>query len=67
MVEDRWRIVTTALLLAAGAVVFIDVRRAQRRSGERRFEVQTLRRFMPLFGLYLVTAALWPPFRDVTT
>jgi len=65
MVEDRWRLLTTSLLLGAGAIVFVDVRRAQRRTGERRFEAETLRRFMPLFGLYLVAAALWPPFREV--
>ena len=65
MVVDRRRLLTTSLLLGAGAIVFVDVRRAQRRTGERRFEVETLRRFMPLFGLYLLAAALWPPFRDV--
>jgi len=65
MVEDRWRLLTTSLLLGAGAVIFVDVRRAQRRSGERRFEAETLRRFMPLFGLYLIAAALWPPLREV--
>ncbi len=65
IVEDRWRLLTTLLLLGAGAIVFVDLRRARTRSDERRFEVETLRRFMPLFGLYLAAAALWPPFRDV--
>jgi VanZ family protein len=65
MLEDRWRVLTSALLLGAGAIVFVDVRRAQHRTGERRFEAETLRRFMPLFGLYLIAAALWPPFREV--
>jgi hypothetical protein len=32
----------------------------------RRFEVDTLRRFLPVFVLYLVVAALWPPFRSIT-
>lgn len=32
---------------------------------ERRFEVDTLRRFLPVFALYLVVAALWPPFRSL--
>ncbi len=31
---------------------------------ERRFETDTLRRFLPVFGLYVVIAALWPPFRS---
>ncbi len=35
-------------------------------SPEQRFEVDTLRRVLPLFVLYLVIAALWPPFRGVT-
>ncbi len=65
MVEDRQRILTTLLLLSAGAIVLLDLSRANRRSGDRRFEVETLRRFMPVFGLYLMTAALWPPFREV--
>lgn len=34
-------------------------------SNEPRFEVATLRRFVPLFALYLVVAALWPPFRPL--
>jgi VanZ family protein len=35
-------------------------------SSEPRFEVATLRRFVPVFAVYLVVAALWPPFRSVT-
>jgi VanZ family protein len=31
---------------------------------EPRFEVATLRRFVPVFAVYLVVAALWPPFRQ---
>ena len=34
-------------------------------SDERRFEITTLRRFLPVFVLYLIVAALWPPFRTV--
>jgi hypothetical protein len=36
-------------------------------SGERRFEVDTLRRFVPVFALYLLVTALWPPVRSLTT
>ena len=32
---------------------------------ERRFEIDTLRRFLPVFCLYLVVAALWPPTRSI--
>ena len=39
------------------------VRRAQS-SNEPRFEIATLRRFVPVFAVYLVVAALWPPFRS---
>ena len=39
------------------------VRRAQS-SSEPRFEIATLRRFVPVFAIYLVVAALWPPFRS---
>ncbi len=63
--DDRGRLLTASMLLGAGAIVFVDVRRGQGRTGERRFELETLRRFIPLFGLYLVAAALWPPFREV--
>jgi VanZ family protein len=33
---------------------------------DTRFEVATLRRFVPVFAVYLVVAALWPPFRQPT-
>jgi VanZ family protein len=36
-------------------------------SDEQRFEVATLRWFIPVFMLYLVAAALWPPFRSLTS
>jgi len=35
-------------------------------SSETRFEVATLRRFVPVFALYLIVASLWPPFRGLT-
>jgi hypothetical protein len=35
-------------------------------STEPRFEIATLRRFVPIFAVYLVVAALWPPFRRLT-
>jgi glycopeptide antibiotics resistance protein len=44
----------TAWLLRPGA----EVR-------ERRFEADTLGRFVPVFMLYLVVAALWPPMRGL--
>jgi glycopeptide antibiotics resistance protein len=34
-----------------------------REAATRRFEVETLSRFLPVFMLYLVLSALWPPFR----
>ena len=39
------------------------VRQAQS-SNEPRFEIATLRRFVPVFAVYLVVTALWPPFRS---
>ena len=33
---------------------------------ERRFEADTLGRFVPVFMLYLVVSALWPPLRALT-
>jgi VanZ family protein len=36
-------------------------------SAEQRFEVDTLRRFLPVFVLYLIVASLWPPMRSTTT
>jgi len=47
-------IAITAWLLRPGA----EVR-------ERRFEADTLGRFVPVFMLYLVVAALWPPLRGL--
>ena len=31
----------------------------------RRFEADTLQRFLPVFALYLIVAALWPPLRPL--
>jgi VanZ family protein len=39
------------------------VRQAQS-SDEPRFEIATLRRFVPVFAVYLVVTSLWPPFRS---
>jgi VanZ family protein len=41
------------------------LRRAES-AAEPRFEVATLRRFVPVFALYLIVTALWPPFRHLT-
>lgn len=70
LVQDGRRIVTTLLVACAGGIVFAALRRdLWRQDGargtERRFEHTTLRRFMPVFALYLVVAALWPPFRPL--
>jgi hypothetical protein len=32
---------------------------------QQRFEAHTLRRFLPVFALYLIVASLWPPLRPV--
>jgi VanZ family protein len=50
-------------LAVAGLTAWL-LRRAPS-SSEWRFEVATLRRFVPVFALYLVVASLWPPFRGV--
>lgn len=34
---------------------------------QRRFEVDTLARFLPLFIVYLAVSALWPPMRPLTS
>jgi VanZ family protein len=36
-------------------------------SSTRRFEVDTLARFLPVFMLYLFVSALWPPLRPLTS
>jgi VanZ family protein len=33
---------------------------------EQRFEAQTLQQFLPIFAVYLVVAALWPPYRALS-
>ena len=68
VLEDGWRGVTTVLLASASAIVLIALRRNHwnadaTASRDRRFEHDTLRRFLPVFALYLIVAALWPPFR----
>jgi hypothetical protein len=54
-----------ALGLAVAGLTAWLLRRSES-SGEPRFEIATLRRFVPIFAVYLVVAALWPPFRTVT-
>jgi VanZ family protein len=39
--------------------------RRDRAGEERRFETDTLKRFLPVFALYMIVAALWPPFRQI--
>jgi glycopeptide antibiotics resistance protein len=52
--------------LALAIVLFTAwlVRRRPDADG-RRFEIATLRRLAPVFSLYLLLAALWPPFRPI--
>ena len=52
----------------AGLVVVLTwgLLRGAADSGEQRFEIATLQRFVPVFALYLVVASLWPPFRMLT-
>src|SRR5687767_6458374 len=52
-----------ALGLAVAALTAWLLRRAESPS-EPRFEIATLRRFVPVFAIYLVATALWPPFRS---
>ena len=52
-----------ALGLAVAALTAWLVRHGEP-SSELRFEIATLRRFVPVFALYLVVTALWPPFRS---
>jgi VanZ family protein len=63
MLDDRWRAVPMVLLLLTTASLLSDLRDHRGDSGDRRFEVDTLRRFIPLLALYLLVAALWPPLR----
>ena len=53
-------------LLVAIAALSAWLLRRDESSSEPRFEVATLRRFVPVFAIYLVVAALWPPFRSIT-
>jgi VanZ family protein len=52
-----------ALGLTVAALTAWLLRRAEA-SNEPRFEISTLRRFVPVFAIYLVATALWPPFRS---
>jgi VanZ family protein len=67
VVEDPRSAVTTVLLAGAGALVLNALMRHRNGSsrGDRRFESDTLRRFFPIFAVYMVVAALWSPFRAI--
>lgn len=54
-----------ALGLAVAGLTAWMLRRPES-SSEPRFEIATLRRFVPIFAVYLAVAALWPPFRRLT-
>jgi VanZ family protein len=53
-----------SMALSVVALTCLLLRRGSEVEG-RRFEVETLRRFVPVFALYLVVAALWPPLRPI--
>lgn len=55
-----------AIAVAVLGVTWVLVRGGEG-ADERRFEVATLRRFLPVFALYLLASALWPPFRPWTS
>jgi hypothetical protein len=58
-----------AFAVAALLVVFITwlLVRRNASSSDQRFEIGTLRHVFPIFLLYLIVAALWPPFRALTS
>lgn len=71
-----WFVIGVLPALAASPRIFVTMAlsvlgltwwllRHDRTTSERRFEVDTLRRFFPVFTTYLVIAALWPPMRAV--
>jgi VanZ family protein len=52
---------------SVSTLTWCSLRLAERQTADdQRFEADTLRRVLPLFVLYLVVSALWPPFRGVT-
>jgi hypothetical protein len=53
-----------ALTVCLAAVTWWFLRRDPA-PDEQRFEIATLQRFLPVFALYLIVAALWPPFRSI--
>jgi len=59
--RHRWG---TGLRLASHAVPWWLLRGGPA-PDEQRFESSTLRRFLPVFALYLTLASLWPPVRAV--
>jgi VanZ family protein len=52
--------------LSVAIVAWLLVRR-NTSSSDQRFEIETLKHVFPVFMLYLIVAALWPPFRAVTS
>lgn len=56
------RIICLGMVLLAGILTVIP-----RKSTERRFELTTLMRILPVFFLYLIALVLWSPFRPITT
>jgi len=55
-----------SLALTAGVAVLTSLLAAlPLRSADRRFERPTLRRILPIFLVYLLVSALWPPFQPV--
>ncbi len=61
----------TALTIGSGVMLLTAVLTllprspADTPSADRRFELSTLKRVLPIFGLYLLLAALWPPLRPL--
>src|SRR5690606_22445622 len=57
------------IIVAGVSVVVLGITawllRPAARLQERRFEADTLGRFVPVFVMYLVVAALWPPLRPL--
>jgi len=56
---------TFSMLALAVVALTVWLLRRPAPAGERRFETDTLQRFFPVFALYVVIAALWPPFRGL--
>lgn len=55
---------TVAVQGLAVVLVTLLLLRERPAADERRFEIETLRRFLPVFSTYLAVSALWPPLRS---